>query len=358
MQTSWRQINHLILLLVMASMLAGCATPILAAGSGISAQNAPTATPYIVEMPADATPTPTPFRPLAPTESYLPTNTPTPTFTPTPTATPTSEVDAILAGLPVEQLPGQMNILLLGSDARAWNRSARRFRTDTIILATLNSELGTVNLTSFPRDLYLNIPGHGQDRINTAYFFGGWDMLHATFKQNFGVAPDHYVIINFENFKRFIDSLGGLDVNVENPVADYFNGYWTSIPAGEVHMDADTVLWYVRSRKTTNDFARNKRQQEILLAVIEEVLTVSNIRKAPELYEIYKETVITDLALGDVLQLLPLAARIALDKSRINTYFVGPKQVSDWITPGGAMVLLPDMDAIRRTIRKSQNLAP
>jgi anionic cell wall polymer biosynthesis LytR-Cps2A-Psr (LCP) family protein len=123
-------------------------------------------------------------------------------------------------------------------------------------------------------------------------------------------------------------------------------------------MDADTVLWYVRSRKTTNDFARNKRQQEILLAVIEEVLTVSNIRKAPELYEIYKETVITDLALGDVLQLLPLAARIALDKSRINTYFVGPKQVSDWITPGGAMVLLPDMDAIRRTIRKSQNLAP
>lgn len=338
-----------LLILILLSLVTGCASPsLLSAPVSALAQEAVTATPDYVEIPPGATPTPTPFRPIPPTPAYLPTN------TPTPEPTPTSIVDAYLAPEQMDELPGQINILLLGIDQRPWQKG-KKFRTDTIILATLNKELGTLNLTSFPRDLFIDIPGHGQDRINTAYVYGGIDLLYQTFKENFGVKPDHYVLINFFNFKQFIDELEGLDVNVGEQVSDYRNGYWTTIPAGVVHMDADTVLWYVRSRKTTNDFARNKRQQEVLAAIMDEVLTLQNIARLPELYDIYKGTVTTDMTLGDLLPMLPIAARLT-NQDNINRFYIGPKQVSDWITPAGAMVLVPDMSAVRRIIRKSQNL--
>jgi LCP family protein required for cell wall assembly len=315
----------------------------------------PTPAPSYQTIPADATPTPTPFRPIPPTAVYFPTETPLPTATPTASPTPTSIVDEYFTADQLQQPKGQVNILLLGADQRPWNTGGRRFRTDTIILATLNYEQGTMNLTSFPRDLYVNIPGYGQDRINTAYQFGGWEMLQNTFKANFGVVPDHYVIINFLNFKRFVDSLGGLEVNVTQQLSDYRDGYWVTIDPGVVYMDADMVLWYVRSRKTTNDFQRNRRQQEVLQAIMQEVISLENIRKTPELYDLYKESVTTDLGLGDILPMLPLAAKL-MDSERINHFFIGPKHVNSWVTPGGAMVLLPIPDAVRNIIRKSQNL--
>jgi LCP family protein required for cell wall assembly len=350
-----RLFNKALFLLVLASLVIGC-TPAGVMGASVLVDDAaPTATPNYVSVPADATPTPTPFRPIPPTAVYYPTETPLPTATPTASPTPTSIVDEYFTADQLQQPKGQINILLLGADQRPWNTGGRRFRTDTIILATLNYELGTLNLTSFPRDLYVNIPGHGQDRINTAYQFGGWEMLRDTFKANFGVVPDHYVIINFLNFKRFVDSLGGLEVNVGQQLADYRDGYWVTVDPGVVYMDADMVLWYVRSRKTSNDFVRNRRQQEVLQAIMQEVISLENIRKVPELYEIYKDSVTTDLGLGDILPMLPLAVKL-MEPDRINHYFVGPKHVNSWVTPGGAMVLLPIPDAVRNIIRKSQNM--
>ncbi len=347
-------VTCILFVLVISSMLAGCAAPgLIGAPSVVKAQSEPSATPHYVEAPPDATPTPTPFRPIPPTAAYYPTNTPTPTPEPSPTPTETSVVDAYLAPEQYDELPGRINILLLGMDKRNWQKGIR-YRTDTIILATLNKESGTLTLTSFPRDLFIPIPGHGQDRINTAWEYGGFELVQQTFKENFGVNPDHFVLINFGNFKKFVDELEGLDIDVGQELSDYRDGYWTTVPAGMVHMDADTILWYVRSRKSTNDFARNKRQQEVLKAIMDEVLTLKNIVRVPELYEIYKDMVITDMTLGDILPLIPLAAKLT-DSQNINHNFIGPKQVSDWITPAGAMVLLPDMDAIRRIIRKAQN---
>jgi len=340
--------TRLLYIVLITSLLAACASPaMLGAPVGLISQAEPT-TPELVQAPPDATPTPTPFRPIPPTPAYLPTE------TPTPLPTPTSIVDAFLSPEQLEQVPGQVNILLLGTDQRPWQKG-KKYRTDTIILATLNKELGTLNLTSFPRDLFIDIPGRGQDRINSAYVYGGIELLFQTFKENFGVRPDHYVLVNFFNFKQFIDELEGLDVEVSEEVSDYREGYWMTIPKGSVHMDADTVLWYVRTRKTTNDFARNRRQQEVLQAVMEEVLTLENITRLPELYDIYKDMVTTDMGLGDLLPLIPLVLKLT-DGGNINRYFIGPKQVSDWITPGGAMVLVPDMNAVRKIIRKSQNI--
>ncbi len=348
------KIQHTLLILVLATLIVGCTSPMVLSAPVSILQSNPSASPTYVVAPPGATPTPTPFRPIPPTAVIYPTGTPLPTSTPTITPTSTSEVDAYLAETMLEELPGQMNILLLGSDARPGVK--KWFRTDTIILMTLNWELGTVNLTSFPRDLFIQIPGHGEDRINTAFEFGGFDMLAETFQYNFGVRPEHYVLINFVNFKRFVDGLGGLEIEVSKKLQDYRAGYMTTVPAGRIAMDADTVLWYARSRKTTNDFERNRRQQEVLMAIIEEVLNLDNIRKAPELYEIYKDMVTSDLSLADILPMLPLAAKVATDRSRIKNYFVGSGQVTGWVTPAGAMVLLPNRDKVRNTIRKSQNL--
>lgn len=305
---------------------------------------------------AGAAPTPTPFQPLAPTPTGMPAAAPVASEIPPPSASPTPG-----SGVPPTQQPeqavidqpfGQVNVLLLGADARP---RSKNFRTDTIILVTMNSDLGNVNVTSFPRDLWVSIPDYGPGRINTAWYFGGYPMLDKTFRHNFGVNPDYYAVINFSSFKQIIDSLGGLDIKVTQQLSDYRAGYWVTIPKGEVHMDADTVLWYVRSRKSTNDFARNRRQQEVLLALFQKFLTLDAIRRAPEFYEIFKESVTTDIGLLDILTWLPLVASVA-ETGNIRNLYVGPGQVYDWITPDGAMVLVPNQGEVMNIIRKSQNL--
>ncbi len=346
-----RSFSLFLLILIPSVFFAACNGP---AGYSVSAvqADATLGSRYLAAGP-DSTLTPTPFQPIPPTAIYQPTDIPLPT--PTPTLVP--EAQAALAGEAVQEfvLPrpkGQVNILLLGSDQRPWDSG---FRTDTIILLTLNGDLGKVNLTSFPRDLYVSIPGYGMGRINTAYRYGGFDLLVSTFELNFGVRPEHYVLINFSSFKRIVDSLGGLTVNVGEALSDYRYGYYVTIQPGAVHMDADSVLWYVRSRKTSNDFARNRRQQEVLQAIYEKLLSMDAIKRAPEFYGIYQSSVKTDLGLTDMLTWLPLAAKVA-ESGELNHYYVGSKQVYDWISPEGGMVLLPDEQGVMGVIRKSQNI--
>ena len=153
-------LHRIPLLFVLAIFLVGCGTP-AAVGMPLAAAPATaTATaspsPAYVTAPPDATATPTPFQPIPPTAVYLPTETPLPTATPLPPK-PTSPPPKVRSQRgSLNQPDNQINILLLGSDQRPWDVA---FRTDTIILATLNPDLGTVNLTSFPRDLYVYIPG-------------------------------------------------------------------------------------------------------------------------------------------------------------------------------------------------------
>lgn len=342
-------------LLLILQLLIGCAAP-AAMGIPITA-NQFTATPTLrlVVAAPDSTATPTPFQPLPPTEIYLPTDTPTPTFTPPPpTLTPTETPRRRSSGPIALEMPGsQVNILLLGADARPRQRI---FRTDTIVLVTLNTELGTVNMTSFPRDLYVTLPNWGMNRINTAYEYGGFQMLSKTFEYNFGVRPDHYILINFSSFKEIVDGMGGLEVDVAQSVSDYRAGRWYTVPKGRVKMDADDVLWYVRTRKTSNDFARNRRQQEVLRAIFEKLISMDAVKRAPEFYNLYQENVTTDLTFTDMVPFLPLAAQVTEDPSRINQYFISPKEVYDWITPGGAMVLMPRQDMVMNVIRKALNL--
>ncbi|OGO35388.1 MAG: hypothetical protein A2W35_01250 [Chloroflexi bacterium RBG_16_57_11] len=355
--------QQIILIALLAVFLTGCGAPMLAGVPVSAASLQGTSRATYVLAPSDATATPTPFQPLPPTplpgqatpaEPSQAGATPAPTSTPAPSPTPQITLPA--GGLPeaqaLESLPSQINILLLGADRRPWDRS---YRTDTIILLTLNSDLGQVNVTSFPRDLYITIPGFGMDRINTAWTHGGYNLVEQTFQHNFGITPDYHVMVEFSSFKKIIDNLGGLNINVGETVSDYRAGYWVTIPKGQVHMDADTVLWYVRTRKTTNDIARNRRQQEVLYAIFDKLVSMDILRHVPEFYDLYKESVKTDLTLVDALKWLPFAAKIA-ETRNFRQFALTYNQVYDYITPGGAMVLVPNQQSMMKIIRKSQNL--
>ena len=365
---------------------------IIASSACQAEQSPPTTLPYILITKApNATTTATPFQPdpstrptatgtpLPPTATLSPTATTTPltpTFTPRPTyenliiATPNfygnvwedfppPAVYPISTYIPypvgmLSQPKGQINILLLGSDIRP---DSRGFRTDTIILMTINKDLGTVNLTSIPRDLYVYIPGWTMQRINTAMARGGFESLAMTLAYNFGVYPDHYVMINFSNFIEIINSLGGIDVEVEKDFSDQRTGYdWYFVPKGTVHMDGDTALWYIRSRYTTSDIDRLRRAQEVILAIGYRLLSFDVIKQAPELYAIYQDSVFTDLSLGDITRLIP-AARILIDTNNINRYAIGYGPVYDWTEPyTGAMVLLPNQYRIMTIMREALNV--
>jgi LCP family protein required for cell wall assembly len=346
-----------LLLIILSLLLISCG-----GSGGLSAQiaaaqelNGATATPELVLAPPDATATPTPFQPLPPTPVFRATETPIPTATPIPlTPTPTLSLeDTVVTQEPeLIQPVHQTNILLMGADARP---RQTKFRTDALILVTLNMDLGTVHLTSFPRDLWVTLPGWGPQRINTAYEFGGFKLVDSTFDYNFGVHIDHHVLINFSSFKRVVDSLGGLDVNVETTVSDYRDGRWYTVPAGVRHMNADDILWFCRTRKTTNDFYRTQRQQDVLRALVDKFISLDVIKRAPEFWDIYRENVTTDLSFTDLIPWLPLATKIT-DSSKIDQFFIGPRQVTNWITPGGAMVLLPQKNLVQQVLRKALNI--
>lgn len=307
----------------------------------------------LVTADPNATVTPTPFQPIGPTSTPLPTETPVPTITPEPDL-------ANIPGVPTpirinQELPeGLVNFLVLGND---W-RPSSGFRTDVILLVSINKSKGTVSVVSFPRDLYVTIPGWGTDRINTAFTRGGFNMLADTFEFNFGVRPTHYIMTNFQGFIGIINSLGGINVNVGQYLSDKcdlpqaVNTYCTVYP-GSVRMDGATALWYVRSRHTSSDFDRGRRAQEVLYALFAKLMSLDAVARLPELYTAYKSSVETNLSVDVMAPLLPVATQVLSDSSRIHRYAIGPGQVSNYTTPGGAMVLLPNYEAIAAIIQQA-----
>jgi polyisoprenyl-teichoic acid--peptidoglycan teichoic acid transferase len=345
---------------------------ILTACSFPLGQAAPLYTPVptdrapLVSAAPDASPTATPFQPLDPTPTVFPTQWPTGEPSPTPVPpTPTppppawgeypgpSESPSIAIPPPAPKFPkpdGQVNILLFGSDQRLGTSG---FRTDTIILVTLNPAQGTASLTSFPRDLFVYIPGWTMQRVNTAHPRGGFNTTALTFEYNFGVRPDYYILVNFWSFVQIIDSLGGIDVQVGSRLSDHRHGYGEySVGPGPVNMDGETALWYVRSRYTSSDFERTRRQQEVIKAIFLRLLSLNAVGRASDLYSAYQQNVITNMSFTDIAPLLPLAVKLS-DTSRLSHYYISRREVTGWRTPQGAAVLLPNRDTVLEVMRQA-----
>ncbi len=155
------------------------------------------------------------------------------------------------------------NILIIGSDARAGLQGAR---SDVIVLMHVDADRSAVTLVHFPRDLYVSVPGHGKDKINAAFAYGGAPLLVQTLQGLVGVPIDHVSIVGFEGFKRMTDAVGGVNVYVEEPSTS--GGY--TFRKGFQQMGGAEALAFVRERKALSegDISRGRRQQAFIKALM------------------------------------------------------------------------------------------
>jgi LCP family protein required for cell wall assembly len=244
-----------------------------------------------------------------------------------------------------------LNIALLGIDLRPTGGS---YNTDTIMILTLNRTKKTTALISFPRDMYVYIPAYGLERINAAfgegmhlnYPGGGFGLFQDTMRYNFGLTINYYAMMNFWGFRDLINTLGGIDVYSQYGLTDNRQGMGIfSLGAGWHHMDGEMALWYVRARKTTSDFDRVRRQQEVLLGIAQTLLNKNALSNIPGFFVTLANYVESDLTLDAVTPFADIAASISI--SSITRATLIPEAYGEnWITPDGKMVVLPNYDAI------------
>ena len=312
-------------------MLVNCLnTPTIFAGQQLYV---PGLQPADVATYADL-PTPTPWSSvIAAASNDMPLDA---TRVPSPTPTPPT---AFRIDIPDHYL----NILLMGSDRRP---NSGHWRTDSLIIVSVDTQSSVVRMLSIPRDLWVYIPGHGYNRVNTADLWGeldrkgsGPERVKRTIHYNLGIPIHYYVRVDFQGFIRIIDTLGGVTIDVDCPLPDI------NLSAGIHHMSGKEALRYARSRKSTNDFDRGRRQRKVLMALWEQALGLDIVPKLPELWITMAGTLQTDLPLDQVVNLAYLGTR--LEPQRIISRAIGSQHVQAWMTPQGASVLLPREDRIR-----------
>lgn len=225
------------------------------------------------------------------------------------------------------------------------------------MLLTVDTRKRTVSAVSFPRDLYVTIPGQKPNRINTVMPRGGFDLLVKTFEVNFGVHPDFYVMVEMQAFAEIIDRLNGVTVEVGMPLRDRCDRSlelsedgWCEVAPGPMEMDGATALWYVRSRYSTSDFDRLRRAQEVLLAIFIKMMRLNAIAHWPQFYATYNKYVQTNITIGDFLPLLPTAVLVYREPSRLSRYTITRVEVTPFQTENGSSVLLPDYEKIDEII--------
>jgi len=267
---------------------------------------------------------------------------PTPTLIPTSVAASSDE---------------RTNILLMGIDRRPGESFISR--TDSIMIISVDPVDNTAAILSVPRDLYVMNPGHGRDRVNTAYVYGSADnnpaggaaLAMRTLEYNLGIHLDHYILIDFSAVIKGIDTLGGIDLVVPYEIndpkfPDMNYGYDPLyIPAGYQHMDGRTALKYARTRHVDNDFGRAARQQQVILAARSKALglgIVDLLSRAPDLYKRVEQGIRTDLSLEQIVQLTRLASGI--DSENIRNEVLDGRFVTPFLTDIGAQVLTLDPD--------------
>ena len=312
-------------------------------------------------------PTPTEFTPpqTYPAITPISLDTPVPTETPPPqtggdvvTKTPTSSPVPPPTIIPVKDRglvpPTNINIILMGTDRRP---GAVNWRTDTLILASINQQEKTVGLLSIPRDLWVQIPGIGAQRINTADFYGeyyhlpggGPQTIKSTIERNLGIRVHYYVRVGFDAFRSAIDTLGGIDVDVDCPLVEnnFYDDYGRAnlnFQPGVTHMDGVAALRYARSRYTTNDYDRARRQRKVLLAMWGKALSLNLLPKWPDLYNQFHDSVQTDMGPVELTALTWIGSQLHFD--RLKSLAIDNHSTTPWIGPSGEDVLLPQPEKI------------
>ncbi|CAM3981221.1 LytR family transcriptional regulator [Mesobacillus zeae] len=187
------------------------------------------------------------------------------------------------------------SVLMLGVDEREGDKG----RSDTMIVMTVNPEKNSVKMLSIPRDTRTEIVGRGtQDKINHAYAFGGVEMSMDTVENFLDIPIDYYMKVNMEGFKDIVDALGGITVN--NTIDFTQDGH--HFPVGEISLDGDQALSYVRMRKEDpqGDFGRQNRQRQIIQGVMEKGVSFGSITKFDDVFVALGDNVKTNITFDEM----------------------------------------------------------
>lgn len=262
-------------------------------------------------------------------------------------ATESAEEETVPAD---EEDSGIINILLVGQDRRAHQK---RQRSDAMILCTINPEKKTLVMTSFLRDLYVQLPEyHGtkyaRNRLNATYAIGGFEMLDDCLERNFDVHVDHNIEVDFFSFEKVIDAVGGVDIELTEPEAWVIGG---GLSKGMNHLDGEQALAYARIRKIDNDFGRTNRQRKVLTALFEKARQLSILellKLAQELLPMIATDMTDAQIIGYITELFPIWKDI-----EVITQSVPAEGEFYYDDVYGMSVVIPDIDKIRERIAET-----
>ena len=255
----------------------------------------------------------------------------------------------------------RFTVLVMGLDRRP-GETGLAYRTDTLMLASIDPHSNHIGILSIPRDLYVEVPGYTRpQRVNTPMVLGelrqpgyGPRLAMETVQLNLGIRVHDYLAVDFNSFVRFIDAIGGLEIDVPESIRDPFYpdmnfGYSPFyISAGLQILNGQTSLRYARTRHGDNDFSRAERQQAVMNAIRDRLLDPARlpelIIQSPSLWAALQDGVYTDLSLPQSLQLALYLKDIP--GGNIRTGVIDDRYAMDYTTPEGAQVLVPDRNRL------------
>lgn len=262
---------------------------------------------------------------------------------------------------------GRLTVLVLGLDRRPGERGLG-YRTDTILLMSLDPRTNEIGMLSIPRDLYVDVPGFsGLRRVNEPMVLGelrepnyGPRLAMETVQYNLGIRVNHYIVVDFNGFIAIVDAIGGVEIETTYTINDrtYPNmnyGYDPFyLPAGRHQLDGATALKFARTRHGDNDIERGKRQQQVVFAILERASRVDVlpqiVTQAGTLWNALQDNFYTDLSLEQLVQLGLFVKDIP--RENIRTGGITYEYLMSYTTPQGASVLIPNRARLGNLMRE------
>ncbi len=236
----------------------------------------------------------------------------------------------------------KLYVLLVGSDENEGIIGSGR--ADTIIVASVDIKTKELFFLSIPRDSYVPIEGHGNDKINHAYAYGGIELLQQTVESLLNIPIDYYALIDFAGFEDVVDALGGVEIEVDKRM--YYQTYdgLIDIEAGVQRLDGEKALQYVRFRADSlGDITRVSRQQTLMKAIVHEFVENNGYWKLPQLLPAINRAVETNLSTLDMVRLAFLAKDLdldALESATLEGDFMLLNEISYWQVDEAALQAL------------------
>ncbi len=244
--------------------------------------------------------------------------------------------------------PDWQTFLLLGLDQRGKETP----RSDTIIVVNWDRANDVANVLSVPRDLWVQVPGYGWYKLGQTYSLGagqggpgGPQLVERTLKENLGIEVDDYAAVSLESFRSIVNRIGGVWVDVPYPLMD--NEYPTDdykykriyFGTGLQHMDGEEALEYARSRHEDGDFGRSRRQQQVLIAIRNQLTSITSVPEIPGLIKELRRDVQTDMSTQDMVRLAPAA--MGLEMRDIHTHSLDYNNLEASTSSDGQSILVP-----------------